>query len=246
MKVENRLEPESILMDGTALKWAESYDYFQMWYFPSTSNVVVSKGTYVSLNEVGNATSQFIPDLNPLTVSAAQEAIELLQKCKSVEGLYAIEKFTELSLYSDVIGKPPLFSEDELTMKNPATSIGWRLMTNKCSNKCPWDNGNFSVLPEESSVAMHITKLPEVVNTIKEVLKSSPAAFIMVGIYIRFSKSSTALLAISYDRPTVTVEWSTPMRSNPLEDPKHGIAAYQAILQSMVVKIVENLVKLNV
>lgn len=240
--VQTTLEPESILMDGTAQRWANNLDWMQMWWFPSTSNVVVLKGHYhikltgsKSDDYLGNATSQFIPELDPVIITTGHDAYETLEANKNRPGLYALERFTELSLHSEVIGKPPIFSEDGVNIKNPANGIAWRLMSNRCHTYCPWNNGNTSsILPEEFSVALQILNLPSAIKTIKEILEIIPTAFTMVGIFIRFSKPSDSLMAISNGHETVTLEWASPMRDNPYEDAKGGLGAYQAILQSLV------------
>lgn len=235
MVVRNYVEGENILFDGQAIKMAEEHDWFEMWWFPSTKNVVVSKGNYTSdLETVGNATTNLIPDQNSAEIMSARDAFETLQGTRNKRGLYAIQDFTQFSIYQDVVGKPAFFTEDGRTIKNPATGYAWQLQSNKCTNKCPWDNGNNSVNPEESSMAFEIQELPGVIKTMKSILSQIQATFTMIGVFIRFSPPSDALMAISSGRRTVTVEWATPMRRDPYGTSRDGIGAYQAILQAMV------------
>jgi len=239
MSVTNYVESETILLDGTALDWAQQHDWFEMWWFPSTKTVVVSKGVYTdNMTAPGNASTNLIPDQNPAEISSGRDAFETLQGTRNKRGLFAIQDFTQYSLYQDVVGKPAFFSEDGgKTLKNPAVGYAWQLQSNKCTNKCPWDNGNASVNPEESSMAFELSELPNVIRTMKSILSQVQASFPMIGVFIRFSRPSDAYMAISSGRPTVTVEWATAMRRDPYTAARDGIGAYQAILQAMVHKI---------
>jgi len=237
MTVTNTVESETILLDGTALNWTQQHDLFEMWWFPSAKSVVVSKGLYtIDLTVPGNASSNLIPDASQVVIAGGQDAFETLQGTRNEPGLFAFQEYTKLSLFEKVVGKPALFSEDGgNTLKNPAVGYAWQLLSNKCTNKCTWENGNASVNPEESSMAFELTELPNVVRTIKSVLSQVQASFYMIGVFIRFSRPSDAYMAISSGRPTVTFEYTTAMRDDPYTTSKDGIGAYQAILQTMVI-----------
>ncbi len=145
-----------------------------------------------------------------------------------------MEKFTELSLYTQVVGRPPIFTEDGVTLTNPATGYAWRLQSNKCSNLCGWENGANSVNPQEFSMASDLSQFPTVFTMMKNLLAQSPTSFYMIGAFVRFSKASNALMAISSGRDTFTVEGVTPMRYDRYNTSKDGISFYQAFLQEMV------------
>ncbi len=83
-------------------------------------------------------------------------------------------------------------------------------------------------------MALDLSQFVPVMTMITKVLQKSPAAFPLVGLFIRFSPPSRGLMAISYGRPTFTVEWTSPMRKNRYEDSRTGNEAYQWILQEMV------------
>lgn len=235
MTVHNNIEAEAILLDGRAIQWAQDHDWFEMWWFPSDENVVVSRGNYTSdLSIPGNASTNFIPDESPSTIHIARDAFEFLQGTKDKNGLKVLQKFTQDSLHKTIVGKPPLYTEDGKTIKNPATGYAWRLQQNKCTNKCAWENGENSILPEESAMAFDISELPGIIKTMKSLLAQIKASFVMVGVFIRFSRPSEALMAISHGRQSVHLEWATPMRRNPYVTSRDGIGAYQAILQAMV------------
>jgi len=239
MKVHNYPVPEACLFDNSLPTLAAQYDMFEAWWFPASGTVVLGTGNYTSVETPGNATSQFIPNVSPLILTATSTAFELLQQTGNTEGLNGLAGFTELSLYTDVVAKPPIYSEDGVLLQNPGDGYAWRLMSSFCGNatrgRCSWLNGEEnSILPEESSVAFDISEFTGVMSLIRDVLQNYPASFALVGVYIRFSISSPALMAISSGRTTFTVEWTTPMRKNPFVDARDGIGAYQMMLQEMV------------
>jgi L-gulonolactone oxidase len=39
MRVENTVQPDEILFNGIALRWAQSFDWYQMWWFPFYNEV---------------------------------------------------------------------------------------------------------------------------------------------------------------------------------------------------------------
>ncbi len=83
-------------------------------------------------------------------------------------------------------------------------------------------------------MAFDLSQFVPVIKMIKRVLKKSPAAFPLVGVFIRFSPPSRGFMAISGGRPTFTVEWTTPMRQHRYDDARAGNEAYQWIQQEMV------------
>lgn len=184
MSVRNSVENEAILLDGRAIQWANEHDWFEMWYFPSSRSVIVSKGNYTTEVETGNATTNLIPDQTSGEIMSARDAFETLQGTRNKRGLYAIQDFTQFSLYQDVVGKPAFYSENGgRTIKNPATGYAWQLQSNKCVDKCPWDNGNNSVNPEESAMAFDIQELPGIIKTMKSILSQVQATFTMIGVF---------------------------------------------------------------
>ncbi|CAL8073253.1 unnamed protein product [Orchesella dallaii] len=239
MVVYNYPESESILFDGTSLESARSHDWYQLWWFPNSKSVIVSKGNYTDDLELsGNAVTNLIPDVTSAEIISGRESFERAQATKNMQGQQALEDFTKYSLYREVVGKPPIYTEtfQNGTRKfaNPATGFAYRLQANRCSNKCAWDNGDSSVFPEESAMAFDAEEMPKVLIKMKGILEQLPAAFVMIGVFIRFSKASDALMSIGTGRDSVHIEWTTPMRYDPYTQPRDGIGAYQAILQAMV------------
>jgi len=251
MTIQNRPMSDSILFNNSLPSLATQYDMFQAWWFPAAGQVVLGTGNYTSADTVGTATSNFIPNEPPAMIALSNSAFNALQATRSTTALNAFATFTELSLFTQVVGKPPVYSEDGILIKNPATGYAWRLQSNRCGNgtleRCSWLNGaGTSIFPEESSIAFDISQFTGVMTMIRKVIREYPASFALVGIYIRFSPASPALMAISSGRTTFTVEWTTPMRRNPFTESRDGIAAYQMILQEMVSKkIIYIMVALN-
>lgn len=243
MTVYNYPESESVLFDGSALEAARVHDWYQLWWFPAWRSVVISKANYstpeASEEMEGNAVTNLIPDVSPAEILSGRESFERAQTTKNLQGQYGIEEFTKYSLYREVVGKPPIFTETfqngSKRFVNPATGYAHRLQSNRCSNKCAWDNGETSsIFPEESAMAFDVNEMPKVITKIKLILEQIPAAFAMIGIFIRFSKASDGLMSIGEGRDSVHIEWTTPMRYDPYTQPRDGIGAYQAILQAMV------------
>ncbi|OXA63154.1 L-gulonolactone oxidase 2 [Folsomia candida] len=246
MTVHNRIHADHILTDGrTALRWAAQHDLFQIWWFPSQGDVVVSKGIYHDgTNELGNDTTNFIPDTDFITRNLVGTSFETLQETRNTYAMYLLEAYTKFSLVERVVGRAPIFEEHRNNgsaetwnnFKNPATGFSWRLMSNRCQRSCTWNTDSIrpKFLIEESSIAFDLEEFSSVINMIRKVLRQYPAAFPLVGLFIRFSIPSDGLMAISSNRSTFTVEWTTPMRWNRYEKPKDGIGAYQWILQEMV------------
>lgn len=245
MTVYNHPESEAVLFDGSVLEAARLHDWYALWWFPSSKSVVISKGIYFSTStreeviQEGNAVTNFIPDVSPAEILSGRESFERAQATKNLQSQYGIEEFTKYSLYREVVGKPPIFTETfqngSKRFVNPATGYAHRLQSNRCSNKCAWDNGeSSSIFPEESAMAFDVNELPKVIAKIKVILEQIPAAFSMIGVFIRFSKASDGLMSIGAERDSVHVEWTTPMRYDPYTQPRDSIGAYQAILQAMV------------
>lgn len=68
---------------------------------------MVSKGNYTSDIEMsGNATTNLIPDQTSAEIMSARDAFETLHGTRNKLGLYAIQDFTQFSIYQDVVGKP--------------------------------------------------------------------------------------------------------------------------------------------
>lgn len=59
----------------------------------------------------------------------------------------------------------------------------------------------------------------------------------MQGVLIRFTGSSSALMSTAYQRDTANVEFGLPKRTDAYNKSSGNIAGLQAILQTMVLEI---------
>lgn len=235
MRVENYRDDDNILNGGTALRTANEYDWFQMWWFPNTQSVVVSKGKYVDNGMSGNASTFNIPEIDEATAATVNLALELGQSLRSQLVLGAIQLWSELSLYQQVPLRQPVFSEDGgKTLKNPAIGPAHGLMENRCT-KCSWNHGDGkSTYVQEFGVGLDISQFDSMVDGIRKILRQQTASFPIYGIFIRFAPVSNALMSVEYGRRTVHVEIITPMRNNPFTTARSGLAPIQAIEQLLI------------
>jgi hypothetical protein len=79
ISVETRLESDSMLFDNTAVTFAKTHNFFQLWWFPSSKDVVVLKGNNQTETVSGNASINLITNQDPSTVSSLNTALERLQ-----------------------------------------------------------------------------------------------------------------------------------------------------------------------
>jgi L-gulonolactone oxidase len=235
------LEPESILTDGTALNLANSHDFVELLWFPNQKKVVVVRGTYTyDLSVKGNAYTTLLPDTSPVVTSVFHNGLENVQNLRGTQGMHAIEKYMMHSLYQQVVGRPPAYwTENGMTIVNPAIGFGWKMMCQKCTpGKCLWENGNQSVFVDDTSIGVDVKDLPEIVQMIKNVILEIPAGF-PVSLAIRFYRASDAWMSPASGRNSAMIEIITPLRTDPFNTAKFGLGAYQAILQSLVIGIIK-------
>jgi len=237
MTIHNTPHSDDILSNGTALKWAREHDTFSMWWFPSTSSVVASKGSYIMDPSVpGTAATFLIGNTNSVVLPLASSTIQILQNARSRVGLQSIQWFAEKSLYRQVIGKPQIYSQDNgHTLSNPATGFAWKLLQNKCTT-CAWSFKSKSLYPEDFSISVSLDEFPKALETVKSILNEfgNHPYFYMVGVYLRFSKASDSYVATNSGQDIVDFEWISPSTRDPFNEPKYGLAVFQTIQQALV------------
>jgi FAD/FMN-containing dehydrogenase len=137
MTIFNKAYSESLLTDGTALAWAHFFNLYQIWWFPSKKDIVVSKGLYhppgsglTSLPKEEDFVN-FVPPIESQTVAYLTELLEQLQRKNDINALYSIENGTENGLVTTVYGRPPFFEDPYGFYENPATGLGWHMMSNR-------------------------------------------------------------------------------------------------------------------
>jgi len=237
LTVVNILERDSILFDGRVPDLARKFDVYQLWWFPNSDQVVTASGTFAQPHTPGNASSNFIFSELRFGLAQSRRAFEFLQGTRNTVALDAFGEFAKNSLYTSVVGKPQIYSEDGETLSNPATGFPWRLQSSSCVSStydtCSWDNGQDSIYPDEVSLAFDLAKFGRVMTVIKTRLRASPY-FSLFGFFIRFMKSSPSLASLSSGRDSFTVGWITPIREDPYNTASDQIGISQALIQELV------------
>jgi len=73
--------PDSVLTDGTAINWARQADQMALYWFPSTSTVIVANWTIVDVNKTGNAfTYDHVPSTSDVMKVTVYNSLETLQE----------------------------------------------------------------------------------------------------------------------------------------------------------------------
>lgn len=152
------------------------------------------------------------------------------------------ESLSQRSLHQYVFGMPLLYTEGGNGRKvvSPAVGLSNRMLVSKCFNlpdqeTCAWNlDESSSVNPEGTGFAMDVKHIPDIIDDVKHILKLAPAEFPLSSIWFRFAKASDSFMAIENGRDTVHVNIMNARRVDQYNSPKMGLAAFQAIFQSLV------------
>ncbi len=68
----------------------------------------------------------------------------------------------------------------------------------------------------------------------KDIVKKTPTAFPLQGLFMRLSGKSDIYMSTAYQRDTVHVEFALWKRTNGYEEASGSLAGYQTIIQIMV------------
>lgn len=85
--------------------------------------------------------------------------------------------------------------------------------------------------------SLPLTDLKPFVEAVKDIVKKTPTAFPLQGLYFRFSGKSDSYMSTSYGRNSVHVGFYRWQRNNPYDDATASLAGYQTILQTLVCNI---------
>ncbi|KAL1914676.1 uncharacterized protein VTP21DRAFT_8087 [Calcarisporiella thermophila] len=236
ISIHNYRVSQDILLNGQALTMARKFDFFQLWWFPSTRSVVVSAGNYTTSKADGNAKMNLIPDFSPLVVAGYSTMLEVSQALNLQASMFLFQDLTQLSLYRRVLGKPPVLTEDGATLKNPGTGYSHKILVGRCQN-CAWTPKALPLRDNSFALSFDISRLDEVVHTIQRVYNEAPVSFPLNGINFRFTRASSSLIALDSGRESVHIDIYTVMRKDDINQPRLGLASYQAIEQLLVNKI---------
>lgn len=242
LKIENYPESDQFLLKNSSqvIDMARRLDWFQFWWFPSTSSMVIAKGDRLPTTVPGNDKTNLVSDASPLVAAGSNLAFEAISLLNDYTIMNEIQKITEKSLYSkdNPIIKQTAYSDENGKPVNPAIGYSHRLMANRC-NPCSWDfpiTDKLAVHPGEGSVAVPLESFADAMNDIKKIIQDNPTAFPLFGLFIRFSPPSRGLFAISYQREVFHVDWGYSLRVNIREESPYGLPVMQAITQLLIEK----------
>jgi FAD-dependent oxidoreductase len=242
MSIHNQRFDDSKLIQNPngMIDLARKSDFFQFWWFPRNKGLVISEGKYIGNEVIGNAKTNLVPN-TPMFFSGGfkvyYESIQKLNNTIESANLMALEKFTETSLYKYTVGKPGVFTENDI-FKNPAVGPAYQLMCGKCT-ECAWDSSideNLALLPEEYSAAVPLSRFSEVIADINKILKIYPTYFPLIGLYFRFSPASRGIMSLTNGEEKFNIDFTYPMRANRYEDSPYGLSVMQSIIQMLVLK----------
>lgn len=180
------------------------------------------------------------------------------------EILNVIAYFAKLSLIEQTPEMAPIYTEDGITVQNPAVGYAHFISSPICNGSpqgpngaaCPDSQGanslttidneqvklvsicdsifNIFFIFASNRFSIALCDLADFVKTVKDILKKTPTSFPIFGIRITFSGKSNIYLSTSYGRESVNVEFRALNRKNLTNDPSGSSAGYQAIVQVLV------------
>lgn len=207
----NYVVPDSVLMDGTARKWALQTDQISLYWFPSLSQVVVANWTIVDVNTDGDAWAyDHVPstydELNIIMKEFLESSALLTQgSCPSVRQLgfnliNTAQAYTQSTLLRTTPDFVPIYTYDGYTVANPAVGYYDKMFAPVCNEgptsfsrlQCFYAHGNvnanITILDNEISLALD--DMPEFITAVNDILSKAPATFPVQGILLRFSANS--------------------------------------------------------
>ncbi|CAL8139498.1 unnamed protein product [Orchesella dallaii] len=236
LHIRNYPVPDRILWSGGELtELIRSNEHFQFWWFPTAREVILSVGNSVPISTPGNCQTYLISESPAGTSLGFATAIETMQEGMDHLGMFLIQGFTKLSLYQQVIGKSPIFTEDGKTLCNTAVGFNHRMVSNRC-NECAWNHGNASLLQQDYEIIVPLSELQGALHTLRSIMQEQPVEFPLTGIYFRFLSSSDALMSINSDQESVAIEWMLVPRADRYSDAILGLPSIQAFTQAVIEK----------
>ncbi|KAJ6635180.1 L-gulonolactone oxidase 2 [Pseudolycoriella hygida] len=253
----NYAVPDDVLTNGVALNWAKTTDHINFYWFPSFKEVIVANLTFVPVGTPGEAFTNAISPtsygyFNTIGTKVKEIAYDLTSSdCALASALgntvaHVIELITRYSLTTQTLGTLPIYSEDRVFIYNPAVGYPHSMLATICSEKpagllgtaCFWAHGdlnaNMTILDNEIAIAT--SDLSAFIMTVKDIIKKTPTAFPMQGLFIRFSAKSESYMSAAYGRDSAHIEFGVWKRTDFYNKASGSLAAYQTIMQSMAKK----------
>jgi len=230
---------EDTVLNAKAMEMPQITDQVVLYWYPSFQKVVVANYTRVGVNVPGTAhTNALIPPTSSSFNFFGKRMLETAQSTKSLQFMNFLQYISFLALFKTIPDIQPIYTENNLLVQNPAVGYYHQMSSVSCMDtgwiQCPWAHGENGARSLDNEMAIDIKDLPLFTKRVRDILKKSPAVFPFEGILIRFSGSSTTHMSLSQGRNTCHVEFYPLDRDNRYQDPKVGLAAYQAIMQSLL------------
>ena len=239
VRAYNYIVSDRILTNGSIEEMARNTDQLSIYWFPSFHNAVVSNWTIVDVGTPGDAwTNDHVPSTSRSFQFYSTRALEVAQAENSINTLNIFQAVSLLSLNRTIPDFPPIYTEDGVHALNPAVGYYHRMFAPICQKtgwkQCPWLHGSDSLKILDNEFGLELRKLPAFVRTVKDILAKYPAVFPFQGILLRFSAASKSYMSVSQGRDTCHFEFYVVHRKDVYENASLGLAAFQAIVQSLV------------
>ncbi|KXN70656.1 hypothetical protein CONCODRAFT_17439 [Conidiobolus coronatus NRRL 28638] len=237
--IHNWEAEEDLLIESPdeLINMAKKEDLFQFWWFPTSSNLVISQGKQIDYNLLSYAKLNLAPNVSPLAASVGSYIVEFLQYINSTYLMDKIQKNTVESLYRATFGKESMYVYDKGEYANTAYGFSHDLMANKCQS-CPWGNGvdKIPMVGIDYSVSLPLRMFSEVIADMKKLLDKYPTSFPWFGLYFRFSTNNRGVMSVASGEEHFHIEWLSVLRKNQYDDAPYGISIYQSLYQLLINK----------
>jgi len=211
-----------------------------MYWFPSQQKMVIANWTIVDPSTPGEAyTFDHVPSTTPSLNLLLTKGLELIQSQQnSVRILNVVQAYTLEALLRNMPDFVPIYTYDGITVANPAVGYYNRMFAPTCNStgvlQCPWFHGPNNLTQLDNEISIALEDLPAFASTLKDIVSKYAAVFPFTGILLRFSNASDTYMSVSQGRISCHFEFYMPVRKNPYSTASTGLAAYQAIMQSLV------------
>lgn len=251
---ESYVTSDDVLTNGVATNWAKTTDHLMIHWFPAFKEVVVSNLTFVAVQSPGNARTNVgapatYDNLNMIASKIKEMAMDLASDdCYAASSygytiLRGMESLVQSSLWKQTTSFVPIYTEDGFSVQNPAIGYAQPMLSTICSENannifgeaCPWCHGhinaNITLLDNEFNLAFSDLEL--FIDAVKDIVKKTPTAFPLQGLFFRFSGKDNNYMSTSNGRDSVHVEFNLWKRHDPYNDASASLAGYQTILQTL-------------
>ncbi len=161
MLAHNYVVSDEVLTNGVALNWAKTADQITFYWFPAFKHVVVANLTFVSADTDGNAfTNAISPRAYGYFNFIAKKAKEIAYGLATTDCTLssslgnkisrAFEIMAKSSLLVQTPGFTPIYTEDGISVKNPAVGYPHSMFAASCTEdsvgfagqSCFWAHGD--------------------------------------------------------------------------------------------------------